>query len=170
MIKSQIILTISTKKNPKLLIIWFYWRFGKLEVNNLGYTNNTYWFKFSINKQSNSDINYFLVLENHKIENLDLFFVENGKIISALKSGMKESKKEDISYRKYIYPIPTNYNEIDVYIKIKNNFYPLNFNFVLHTNYSLEAFKNIDNYTITTEYLLLLTLFIMHILILLFQK
>lgn len=150
------------------MILFEDWK--KLEVNNLGYTNNTYWFKFSINKQSNSDINYFLVLENHKIENLDLFFVENGKIISALKSGMKESKKEDISYRKYIYPIPTNYNEIDVYIKIKNNFYPLNFNFVLHTNYSLEAFKNIDNYTITTEYLLLLTLFIMHILIFIISK
>ena len=145
------------------MILFEDWK--KLEVNNLGYTNNTYWFKFSINKQSNSDINYFLVLENHKIENLDLFFVENGKIISALKSGMKESKKEDISYRKYIYPVPPNYNQIDVYIKIKNNFYPLDLNFFLHTNYSLEAFKNIDNYTITTEYLLLLTLFIMHILI-----
>lgn len=145
------------------MILFEDWK--KLEVNNLGYTNNTYWFKFSINKQSNSDINYFLVLENHKIENLDLFFVENGKIISTLKSGMKESIKEDISYRKYIYPVPPNYNQIDVYIKIKNNFYPLDLNFFLHTNYSLEAFKNIDNYTITTEYLLLLTLFIMHILI-----
>lgn len=137
----------------------------KLETNSLGYTNHTYWFKFSINKNSNHDINYFLVSENHKIENLDLFFVKNEEIISSLKSGMKQSKKEEIFYRKYVYPIPNNYDEIDVYIKVKNNFYPLNLEFTLHTNYSLEAFKEIDAYIITIEYVLLLILFIMHILI-----
>lgn len=145
------------------MILFKDWK--KLETNSLGYTNHTYWFKFSIDKKSNHDINYFLALENHKIEKLDLFFVKNEKIITSFKSGMKESKKEEIFYRKYIYPISNNYDEIDVYVKVKNNFYPLNLNFTLYTNYSLEAFKNIDSYTITTEYLLLLTLFIMHILI-----
>jgi two-component system, sensor histidine kinase LadS len=137
----------------------------KNKNKNLGYSNYTHWLKFKINKKLNSNMNYFLLLENHKIEELDLFFVENGEIISSFKDGMKESKKQNIFYRKYVFPLPNNYNELEVYVKIKNNFYPLNLDFLLLTDYSLEAFINIDNYTITTGYLLLLTLFILHILI-----
>jgi two-component system, sensor histidine kinase LadS len=142
----------------------------KNKNKNLGYSNYTHWLKFKINKKLNSNMNYFLLLENHKIEELDLFFVENGEIISSFKDGMKESKKQNIFYRKYVFPLPNNYNELEVYVKIKNNFYPLNLDFLLLTDYSLEAFINIDNYTITTGYLLLLTLFILHILIFIISK
>ena len=50
-------------------------------------------------------------------------------------------------------------------MKIKNNFSPINFDFTIYNNYSLDAFINIDNYMNKIIYILFIILLIVHILI-----
>lgn len=96
---------------------------------------------------------------------MELFFVENNKLISHYKSGFNNPKKEEnFTSRKDFFSIPNSAN-IDVYIKIKNNIYPLNLDFEIISNSSVEKFVFVDNFILTSYFTLLFILFIMHFLI-----
>lgn len=138
----------------------------KLETANLGYSNKTFWFKFSLDEKQNSNLKYFLLAQNHKLEEIDLFIVKNNNVISQFESGQKRSiESQEIPSRKYIFPLPNELNNIEIYMKIKNNFSPINLDFSIHNNYSLDAFINMDNYMINIIYTLFIILLIVHILI-----
>ncbi len=138
----------------------------KLETANLGYSNKTFWFKFSLDEKQNSNLKYFLLAQNHKLEEIDLFIVKNNNVISQFESGQKRSiETQEIPSRKYIFPLPNELNNIEIYMKIKNNFSPINLDFSIHNNYSLDAFINMDNYMINIIYTLFIILLIVHILI-----
>jgi two-component system, sensor histidine kinase LadS len=151
-------------KNIEDMILMDKWNNRK--SHNLGYSNYTHWFKFHIKNKLNPNINFSLVLENTRIEEIDLFFVEDGKIISSFKNGLKRATEDKNKLtRNYIYSIPSNYNNLEIYVKVKNHFYPLNLDFNIYSNNSLETFIAIDNYIIITQIILLVILFVMHILI-----
>ena len=138
----------------------------KSESTNLGYSNKTFWFKFSLDEKQNSYLKYFLLAQNHKLEEIDLFIVKDNNIISQFKSGQKRNiETQEIHSRKYIFPLPNEINNIEIYMKIKNNFSPINFDFTIYNNYSLDAFINIDNYMNKIIYILFIILLIVHILI-----
>lgn len=151
-------------KNINEMILFKNW--DKLETTNLGYSNKTFWFKFSLNEKQNSYLKYFLVAQNHKLEEIDLFIVKDNNIISQFKSGQKRSiKNQEVNSRKYIFPLPNELNNLEIYMKIKNNFSPINLDFTIYNNYSLDAFINMDNFMINIIYTLFIILLIVHILI-----
>lgn len=138
----------------------------KLETTNLGYSNKTFWFKFSLNEKQNSYLKHFLIAQNHKLEEIDLFIVKDNNVTSQFESGQKRSiETQEIHSRKYIFPLPNELNNIEIYMKIKNNFSPINLDFSIHNNYSLDAFINMDNYMIKIIYTLFIILLIVHLLI-----
>lgn len=138
----------------------------KLETINLGYSNKTFWFKFSLDRKQNYYLKHFLLAQNHKLEEIDLFIVKDNNIISQFKSGQKRNiETQEIHSRKYIFPLPNELNNIEIYMKIKNNFSPINLDFTIYNNYSLDAFINMDNYMINIIYTLFIILLIIHILI-----
>lgn len=151
-------------KSINEMILFKNW--DKLETANLGYSNKTFWFKFSLDEKQNSNLKYFLLAQNHKLEEIDLFIVKNNNVISQFESGQKRSiESQEIPSRKYIFPLPNELNNIEIYMKIKNNFSPINLDFSIHNNYSLDAFINMDNYMINIIYTLFIILLIVHILI-----
>ena len=111
----------------------------KLENNNLGYSDKTHWFKFNLNEKNiDSHLKYFLVSQNNKLEEIDLFIVKDKIIISQFQSGLKRGiKNQEIKSRRNIFPIPNETN-IEIYIKVKNSFYPLNMDFDIYSNYTLD--------------------------------
>lgn len=155
---------LNNKKTLDEMILFENWESTK--SINFSYTNNVYWFKFNLNKKQDQYTNYFLLSKNHKIEDMELFFVEDNKLVSHYKSGFNNPKKEEKEFisRKDFFSIPNSTN-IDVYIKIKNNIYPLNLDFEIISNSSAEKFVFVDNFILTSYFTLLVILFIMHFLI-----
>lgn len=136
---------------------------NKLENNNLGYSDKTYWFKFNLNEKNiDSHLKYFLVSQNHKLEEIDLFIVKDKMIISQFQSGLKRGiKNQEIKSRRNIFPLPNETN-IEIYVKVKNSFYPLNMDFDIFSNYTLDSFIDIDNFIYLIYNLFLIILLIMH--------
>ena len=133
---------------------------------NFGYSKSTFWIKYNINLKD-ENIKYFLLSENHKIELLNLYIVKDNQIIKQYEGGFKKTKDSELSSRKDIFPLISNQEigSYNIYISLKSNFYPLNNNFKILSQNSVETFIYTDNFVINSCCLLLLTLFIMHTLI-----
>lgn len=82
----------------------------KLETTNLGYSNKIFWFKFSVDDINSPYLKYFILAQNHKLEEIDLFIVKDNKIISQHQSGLKRSiRNQEVNSRKYIFPLPSDF-------------------------------------------------------------
>lgn len=152
-----------SSKNINEMIFFKNWK--KTENITFAYTNNVYWIKFNIHMKQNENLKYFLLSNNHKIEEIDLFFIKDEKIISYYKSGFNNpSRNKEFFNRKDFFLIP-NIENIDVLIKVRNNLFPLNLDFEILSNYSLETITYIDNFMLSIYFILLISLFIMHFII-----
>lgn len=152
-----------SSKNINEMIFFKNWK--KTENITFAYTNNVYWIKFNIHMKQNENLKYFLLSNNHKIEEIDLFFIKDEKIISYYKSGFNNpSRNKEFFNRKDFFLIP-NIENIDVLIKVRNNLFPLNLDFEILSNYSLETVTYIDNFMLSIYFILLISLFIMHFII-----
>lgn len=149
-----------------------FYNWEKTENEDFGYSRNPYWLKFSIDVKKEVDDNkYFLVSNYQRSEYLDVYIVENGKVISSFERGLKRPKNlENFFTRKDYFPISVNSDNIEIYIKLKNDYYPLRADFHILTHDSLLNFITTDNLIILIFFILLIILFIFHILIYLITK
>ena len=57
------------------------------EIANFGYTKSPYWFKFSITNPYNSSADKLLEISYPQLDFIDLYQIDNGKVVSLHKTG-----------------------------------------------------------------------------------
>lgn len=98
------------------------WKKNQKEQVNFGYSNSTYWLKFSLRNSSFKELDRFLEIEYPVLDYIDIYLTSNGQILSFASMGDKLNfHKRIIENRHFLFPFslpPETENEL--YIKVKS--------------------------------------------------
>jgi len=94
----------------------------KSDVVNLAYTTYNHWFAFSV-FTANTNAPFFLQITNPLLDSIEVYFIQNGKIISSIQTGdFHIYKIREYDHPEYIFKIPHSNDFVtDVYIKLRTD-------------------------------------------------
>lgn len=97
-------------------------KIDKSDVVNLAYTKYNHWFAFSV-YTANTKSPFFLQITNPLLDSIEVYFIQNGKIISSIQTGdFHIYKIREYDHPEYIFKIPYSDDFVtDVYIKLRTD-------------------------------------------------
>lgn len=146
------------------------WTF--IKKDNFGYSGSSFWVKFSIEKEKENKKAYFLIYKDILIDYLDIYFVQNNKVVNSYFVGLnRSSKNKDIKNRREIFSLNFNKkNKLDIYVKLKNIHYPIKSHFKVLEKDSLDEYVFFDTLIISVYFIILFVMFIYHFIIYLITR
>ncbi|RXJ94600.1 hypothetical protein CRV00_06645 [Malaciobacter molluscorum] len=129
----------------------------KKHINITNFSKNVYWLKLDI--KNNEKRKNILYIDNFLIDQVDLFFIKNNKVIKSYKTGAKykNNTKAFMKYNKFAFPLNIKDN-FSIYLRIESSFFSLPSIKILSNKLFIEK-QNYNNMFNTAFYFSLILMF-----------
>ncbi|WP_258238528.1 sensor histidine kinase [Arcobacter sp. CECT 8986] len=137
-----------------------------IDISN--FSKNVYWLKIDIKNCDGKK--YILNIDNFLIDEIDLFFIKNSKVVKSYKTGVKykNSTKGLTKYSKFAFPLDIKGN-FSIYLRIESSFLSLPFIKILSNEVFLKK-QNYNNMFNTAFYFSLTLMFFYNLCIFIVSK
>lgn len=92
------------------------------QLKNFGYISNNFWLRISLDNYLEKK--HFFEIKNESIENIDVFFVKEKKVLRHISTGLKKPlSSRTVNHRHFAFEFDE--SNIEIYVKIKSIYSPL---------------------------------------------
>jgi diguanylate cyclase (GGDEF)-like protein len=97
------------------------WQVHSQDLTSLGISNELHWFKFALNNINSAQFR-LLEIDNALLDNVNLWFVQDNKVIAEYQVGdVLPFSERAVEHENFLFPVPKNVQPIEVYVSAHSN-------------------------------------------------